>query len=156
MAVHAGDAGIVDELLAVGASVNALDFEELNPLQYAVRSGRCSVEIVGLLLQHHDRRKLNPSLQTDSASKSLFHYHLQSRLCSADIIRLILDHGADVNGIDSDGHSPLSLYLRSFHLGERGTICRLLLDHGACPLWTDRLGRKVSLLLFIVSLSFHD
>ncbi|CAG8909914.1 unnamed protein product [Penicillium egyptiacum] len=144
LASGAGEAKIVQELLAAGASVDVLDSEGLSPLQYAVRSEKSSVVVLELILKYHNLIGSNPCLQTDSTGKNLLHYHVQTEVCSEEIIRILLEHGVDINGIDEDGNSPLSLFLRTSHLIKPAAICPFLLTRGACPLWSDHVGRNLA------------
>lgn len=58
---------------------------------------------------------------------------------------MLLNHGADVNGINTEGDSPLSLYLRTPGLVlNRASICRSLLENGASSLWSDESGRNLA------------
>ena len=144
LASAAGDAAIVRELLSAGVSIAVLDTKGLTPLPYAVRSKMCSAAVVELFLDRHDMIRSNPCLQTDGAGRNLLHHHVKSSECSEDILRIILDNGADVNQIHIKGHSPFSLYLWVPRFRLKASICQLCLDRGASPLWSDREGEKPS------------
>jgi ankyrin repeat protein len=55
---------------------------------------------------------------------------------SSDCIRLLLDHGADVNARDQQGWTPLYMALRFGHINS----IKILLDYGADITVQDRLG----------------
>lgn len=144
LACSAGDVEIVHELLSSGAPVTAMDDEGYYPLQCALASEKCSVVIVKLLLEHHNMIQANPCNQADKKDRNLLHHHVQSGKCSEEVIQILLEHGAEIDMVDANGDTPLSLYLRSDHLVKNASICRFLLEHGASSLWKDRLGHNLA------------
>jgi ankyrin repeat protein len=145
LASGAGKAGMVEDLLAARASVDVLDSEGLSPLQYSVRSGKSSAAVVKLLLKCYGMIQLNPCTRKDGAGRNLLHQYLQTDAPSKEVILTMLDHGANVNEIDTEGNSPLSLCLRTSNLIlNRASTCRVLLENGASVLWSDESGRNLA------------
>ena len=52
--------------------------------------------------------------------------HLASSLGKVEMVRMLLEHGANANSVDDDGCTPLSLTWTT-------EVERLLLDHDASP-----------------------
>lgn len=145
LASGAGESRMVRDLLTAGALDDALDSEGLTPLQYSVRSDKSSTAVIGLLLDHSDKIRSNICHETDQEGNNLLHNHVQSSACSQESIIMLLNHGGDVNGINTKGDSPLSLYLRTPGLVlNRASICRSLLENGASNLWSDESGRNLA------------
>ncbi|QGA16434.1 hypothetical protein EYB26_004101 [Talaromyces marneffei] len=142
-ACKAGNLGAVTRFLDAGCSITIEDAEGLTALHYAVRANK--YELVKSILDCYKNTAPSLCLATDKQGRTLLHHHLQSHLCfRVYMITVLLDHGVNVNGIDMNGDSPLSIYLRSFKLGDRTNICHLLLQHGADPLWTDNRGQTLA------------
>ncbi|KAJ5154763.1 uncharacterized protein N7500_010202 [Penicillium coprophilum] len=145
LASRTGKFEMVKELLAAGASVEVLDNEGLSPLQYCIRSGKSFAAVVGLFLKYYNMARLNPCTQTDGSGRNILHHYLREDGDSKKLIRTLLKHGADVNKLDKEGNSPLSLYLRSSDLKiNKASICRFLLKKGASVLWSDESGRNLA------------
>jgi ankyrin repeat protein len=66
--------------------------------------------------------------------------HLASSKWSAEIVGLLIRHGADINAQNMNLSTPLHLAASS-HRALKGTIVRLLLRHGANVDAKDREGR---------------
>jgi FOG: Ankyrin repeat len=143
-ACQRGNVGVVDGLLSAGASTLVLDHDGHPPLQYALVSESCSVAVVEMLLDHHDTTRANPCLQAYKWNRNVLHHHAQSSECSERVIDLLLNRGANINGIDTNDDSPLSLYLRTDHILKSVSVCQYLLQKGASFLWTDSLGRNLA------------
>jgi hypothetical protein len=47
-----------------------------------------------------------------SDGESILHKALQNPSCTSDVVKLLVFLGADVNQIDYDGWSPISIYLQ--------------------------------------------
>jgi ankyrin repeat protein len=100
-AAYWGHVRIVHELIQSGAAVDALDSEGLTPLAHALILGQS--QVVQLLLQH--------GAQADHVGAqgiTPLMVAAESPHASEDLIRLLLDAGADPARIDTDGRSALN------------------------------------------------
>jgi ankyrin repeat protein len=93
----------------------------ITPLGVALAEGR--VEVVRLLLQ----AGVDVNKQTTNDNKNVLPLHCVANLGSVELMQLLLDHGANVQGVDYDGKTPL------YSAAELGLhdIIHLLVDHGA-------------------------
>ncbi|KAJ7056402.1 ankyrin repeat-containing domain protein [Mycena amicta] len=118
--LHAAASGghdfIVEELLRVGADVGRSYIEDIQPLHDAVVGG--NVETARLLLQH---------------GAGIKEWYLTEALVEEDVdmVKLLLDNGANPNIADSRGWTPLHQAARV------GDVCMVqeLLDAGADVAW---------------------
>lgn len=117
------DASLVRLLLRQGASPNATDLEMQTPLHVAILGGMH--EVAGLLLE----AKADVSLGCKAFGANNTALHQATILRDARMIKLLGDHGADVNAQGRDGWTPLGLAVRS---GAVDTA-RALLDAKADP-----------------------
>ncbi|KAE8141784.1 ankyrin repeat-containing domain protein [Aspergillus pseudotamarii] len=131
-ACSAGSSANVCKFLDWGCSITNKDSEGLTALHYAVQKDK----------NREGGRQL--CLKTDRQGRSLLHHHLQSCFCSLEMVTILLDHGVRVDDIDKNGDTPLSMYLRSFHLLCRSEICLSLLQQGASALWTSPKGENLA------------
>ncbi|MEJ2575824.1 MAG: ankyrin repeat domain-containing protein [Gammaproteobacteria bacterium] len=115
VAAATGRVVVVKLLLKHGAEVNALDKENRTALERAVLAGR--TQIADLLLSQGAR--LEPStLLLDAA-------HAGAR--DRDIVRWLVDHGADLEARSTDGDTPLLIAVRD----NNHRLARHLIDQGA-------------------------
>lgn len=148
LAAANGHGEVVELLLRRGAKVDALNRGGGTPLHLALYRKRRGV--VGLLLSH----KANP-LACDCAGTSALHYAAMSG--DADLVRLLIDRGADVNArTREDAVTPLHYAASAANPGavaallERGASVNAANTWGETPLHrAARLSRAgaVSLLL---------
>ncbi|GIJ91861.1 hypothetical protein Asppvi_010836 [Aspergillus pseudoviridinutans] len=135
-AVHQGNGDLVQLLLDNGSDISATDVEGLSPLHLAIRQENLST--VQKLLTHSRR---DPSTLWPGATHGI--HTAPPPLClatsqgSEDIVRLLLDHGWNVNEVDAEGQTPLHL---AAEIGDH-TIVRVFLDHTQVDLHAqDRSG----------------
>ncbi|KAJ7142814.1 ankyrin repeat-containing domain protein, partial [Mycena epipterygia] len=131
---------VVRVLLDAGADVNALAGEYGSSLQIA--SSRGHRDIVRNLLENgadvnavvRERSARGPGLQRGRRTTSIYALKFGSALWVAssmghrEIVRMLLEHGADVNGRGGGGHSSA---LNAASRGGHTEIVQMLLENGA-------------------------
>ncbi|OGM47366.1 hypothetical protein ABOM_003825 [Aspergillus bombycis] len=142
LACKAGSSTNVCKFLDWGCSITNKDSEGVTALHYAVHQNRCDTVRIILNKDREGGRQL--CLETDRQGRSLLHHHLQSRICSLEMVTILLNHGARVDDLDKNGDTPLSLYLQTFHLSYRTEICLSLLQQGADARWTNSKGENLA------------
>lgn len=165
LAALAGHEDVVRLLLPhVIGNVHWLDKEKRTMLHWSAIKGY--VSIVRLLLDHgadtetidnmgntpvslaalggHEGcvRMLLPSVVKnlewcDEGRRTMLHWSVMKE--HAPIVKLLLDHGANVNCMDKLGNTPVWLAASN----DNETIMELLLSHGAVTDWIDSHGRNV-------------
>ena len=129
-------------LLEHGADVNVREVDRLTPLHVAARYGR--IDVLRVLLEHC------VSGVTDDGRRTVFHEYVDARDSEdktplhsvsespywadpnfapslSNIVRLLLEYGADVNARRNDSFTPLHVAARY----GRVELARILLEHGA-------------------------
>lgn len=103
LAAFHGEARLVERLLAAGASVNPpFSIRGFTPLMSAARAGHA--EIARLLLERGaDPDAIGAARYGEGA------IHLAGREASLPLLDALIAHGADVNLLNSEGHTPLAL-----------------------------------------------
>lgn len=117
-AAENGQTRRVEQIIARGADVNALDAEGRTALDRAAANDR--VEIVQSLLNHG----ANPNQANRDGMTPL---HLAAREGRSASASALLARGAEVNGLDSEGWTPL---MYAAYNGFTG-VARVLLSQGA-------------------------
>ncbi len=147
LAAGDGKAAAVRWLLARGADIHARDDDARTPLMHAVLAA--DADMIQLLLEHGarlherdfrgqgvislalrvDRRDLEELLAAERAASIYWHHanYVEDREETLDLLRLLLSLGAEADGVDCYGWSPLLLALAC----GQGKAARLLLEHGA-------------------------
>ena len=119
-AAYHGDLEMVQVLLGYGVDVNALNDAGCTPLDFASRDGhRNDSRVVQLLIEHG----ADPNTR---ASRSGFApLHRASEHGRFEVVRLLIDHGANVEVQDKYGRTPLNVASGD----QREEILELLLEH---------------------------
>jgi len=156
-ATERGDMKIVELLLEHGANPNALafaDWRKVTPLYYAAEKGY--IEIVRLLVRRGANIGIDKSPLYVATAKGHVHvveFLLQqvadpstvvndllitaSGYGSTEVVRLLLERGANPNAKDKDGETPLHEAAKNGHVD----VVKLLLEKGADLNARDYMGR---------------
>lgn len=118
-AAHHDDQELARLLLRAGANANAADDHGVTPLLLACQNG--SAPMVEALVEAHAR----PDLATVVGETPLI---MASHTGNVDVVRLLLDHGADLKGVESTlGQNALMRAVAENHV----EVVRLLIARGA-------------------------
>jgi len=149
-----GNAAVVDTLLKAGADATATDAGHGSPMTYAAAEGYAAVMQVlqraGLKPNAGDLALAAAGCHTDAVTLALASGvgvngadgQIVPLLTAAgancvDVVRLLLDRGADVNAKDGDGWTALMKAAQAGH----PDMVRLLMQHGADMSIADKDGR---------------
>jgi len=135
LAAQKGHKAIARRLIARKADVNVLGESGWSPLHFAASENRCAVA----------KLLLASKAKVDCEGASAL--HVATVRNRRDMIEVLLEHGADPNAKDRDGHTPLHGELVVRYVSERQRqlhvvgrkppvhqdVVRLLLDKGADP-----------------------
>ena len=108
-------------LLKKGANVNSTDSYGYSPLQVAASCKKVELSCIEQLLQ----KGADVNYKSKSNGFTSLHYATSSG--SVDVVKLLLDKGADINALDNKGTTPLMLAVKNNSL----PIAKLLLERGA-------------------------
>jgi len=119
---------IVKYLVESGAFIDILDFKGYTPLFLAIGyvDGIDRIELVRYLLDNG----ADPNHRLDAKYYMFDNWtvlHTAAFYCDIDIVKILVEHGAHVDSVDSEGYTPL------FYAAQRNTIdmIQYLLDNGA-------------------------
>lgn len=90
-----------------------------------------------MLLDHFDKYDRSVYTEVNKKGNNLLHFYLEDNLYNLEMVLILINHGVNVNSLNAEGDSPLSIYLRSFYLENKGEICQLLIRNSADPLWRN-------------------
>ncbi|KAJ5176350.1 uncharacterized protein N7482_002227 [Penicillium canariense] len=147
LASEAGNPDAVRILLNEGCDMTLLDMHGLSPVHYAVRHNH--PDIVRLMFDSHQEQLSEFITQDNLLDKNILYHHVESEICSAEMVNLLLTYGCKMNKLDAQGNSVLSQYLSSFHLGIQYDVFQILLRHSGTEgiHWADSEQRNLLHLL---------
>lgn len=153
LASKAGNLDAVRILLEKGSDITLLDVHNLSPVHYAVCNNR--LDVIQLMSEWSPEQLSKTCAQDNHLGKGMLHHHVESLICSTEIISILMEFGCDVDRLDAEGNSVLSQYLRSFHLKIRYDVFKLLCDRSSLESihWTDQKQRN---LLHILMRQWSD
>ncbi|GFF57805.1 hypothetical protein IFM51744_09338 [Aspergillus udagawae] len=123
-AVRLGNEQIVQVLIENGADSSVPDIEMITPLHKSIKKGKLSILQILLKNCHGNYSAFMVDENGDGSDK-------ESLLCLAanwkrsEMVRLLLDHGWDVNEKDADERTPLLLAAEAGY----SSVVQVLLDH---------------------------
>jgi hypothetical protein len=145
LAVDGKNKKMLEALIAAGANANGMGRFGRTPLMTAARSG--SVDIVGVLLDGGADANKNEGYGRGQPSKTaLIYAAMYAGEASADIARLLVDFGADMDCMDEGGNTAL----HAACLRENATATKALLACGANP-WLKKPRGQDALSMAVAS-----
>jgi ankyrin repeat protein len=117
------DLEMIQALIDCGVDVNALNSYGCNPLTFATLGDFDDPRVVRLLLDHGT----DPNVLTEYGTLRMGPLHEASRRGRTEIVRLLVEYGANVELRDGWGMTPLETASHERH----GEIVKLLLEHRA-------------------------
>lgn len=127
-----------------GHDIMLQDADGPSPFHYAVSGGH--FDILDFMSKTFGRVLSWVWNTLDHFGKNPLHHHVES-VFSAEVVRLLVQFGCDVNQSDIEGNSALGLYMDSFHLSAQTGIFWLLALAGADLLWVNKKGQNLVHLL---------
>lgn len=116
----------MEVLLSHGADISHTDHNGLNSIHWAAHS--TNVETMPRILEAADINCPDIYASVDRDGWNALH-HLLVNYPNIEGVRLLVNHGVDLSGRDSEGITPLAAYLSSPWAVD-DQICRLLLSRG--------------------------
>lgn len=127
VAAEQGEQVIVRLLLENGADIDGLDREGHSPLHIAVMGGK--TQVAEFLI------KKGASYDANRLLFAAVENHVSDR----DVFRLLTSLGADVNHLDTAGHTPL---IQAIYADDRVLVKYLITQGGADPNRRDNTGKS--------------
>jgi len=140
-AAQRDELAVVERLLEAGADPNIVTFDGVSPLQVATQNRATSIALA--LLDHEAK----PNVTGDGGESVLM---LAARTGQGDLMKRLIDAGADVNAMESEFHQT-ALMWSAGHPEQT----RLLLEHGADVRARTRVW-KVTSRVFVDTYTGHS
>ncbi|KAJ5873180.1 hypothetical protein N7455_003723 [Penicillium solitum] len=103
-----GDEKIARQLLRLdSSSAFECDLQGHSPLHCAIRSENRT--LVKALLGHFDKQGRSACTEVDDKGNNLLHFYLEDPLCFLRMVRFLMGYGVNVNLLNAEGDSPLSI-----------------------------------------------
>jgi ankyrin repeat protein len=134
-AVYREDETSLRKLLASGAPIDAKDSDGRTPLMHAVLATPPNKRIVEFLLDHD----ANPNIHDKGQAWTALHF--AARDGYSEIVKMLIQHGAQVDAVDVFGNSPL--WRAAFNVPRNPTCLEclsVLLDAGSNPDLANKSG----------------
>jgi ankyrin repeat protein len=101
-------------LLNKGCDITLPDADGLSSAHHAIRHN--GSHIIQLMFEARREHFSQICIQYDKLGRSMLHHHVESVMCSTEVIRILREVGCYVDNLDAKGHCALSQYLMPFHL----------------------------------------
>lgn len=143
-AVLGNDTRTIRLLIDAGVDVNAADLPGISPLMIAAGWNGNVEATKALLAKGANVNAVSrpvmglPAKNGASEFGSLTALTMAAAFGPPDLVRTLIDAGADVNARDVRGMSPLMLAVATDH--QDPAVIRMLIEHGADPKLTSKLG----------------
>jgi ankyrin repeat protein len=141
LASLAGDFNSVEILINKGSDIQAADNEGKSAIHYAAE--RSSIPVVRLILDSYEGN-LDLLALKDNNGRAALHHSLGYICVKFDVVRMLLEKGANANDMDDLGNSPLAHYLSSFQFSIDRNICLVLLECGTNARSVNRAGETLA------------
>ncbi|KAJ5737281.1 uncharacterized protein N7483_002406 [Penicillium malachiteum] len=136
---------VIAKFVEDGHDIKLRDADGLSPFHHALLN--CNADVLQLFSSARSYELSEVWYSLDHLDKSPLHHHVSSVFCSVEVICLLLRLGCDINQTDTEGNSPLGLYLDSFQLSIQKDVFWLLSQKGADLLWLNKSGQNLAHLL---------
>jgi ankyrin repeat protein len=128
-AASLGDVEMVQELLDMGADVNFQNERGESPLDYTCRNPHQADDTFPIILGNVTQLLLDRGADINARTNdSWTPLHTAVHYGYIEVVRVLLEHGADVGSEDKQGKTPFTLAKEGHY-----EIMKLLLEHGTRP-----------------------
>jgi len=126
LACEEGNEEVVETLLRLGADPKvANSVNGFSALHYAAQNENCDGQFIRLLL------KCGADVNAVTKEEKLTPLHLSALLCSIEVVKALVENGANVNALDTDGDTALHNCAGKHNGTDRAEIVEYLLENGA-------------------------
>ena len=143
LASLAGHLDTVKVLLSHGSVIEMADNEGRTALHYAAKS-RSPQTVISIIEAYQGEIPDFLNIRDNFGRNALHHSVGDSCSVQFDMVRTLLNLGANANNTDDDGNSPLAHYLSQFRFFIDLSICQLLLSHGTRAKSVNKAGKTLA------------